>query len=186
MKNNNPKSDLPSKEDGIEVGTVNLAPRLSSAQYMNIVDANLETMRKEFGPCWTKVKKYGDTISNPALEIMTKSRRTFIMRWFDLLIADLEIIDCVAANNGFYRGHVPGVITKFAFDGRHVTPVVPSFEILIRGRPLHINPLADARQEALNLVEAGKASTLKYEMECYFRGKGYEVLEIKDEMGVSL
>ena len=78
------------------------------------------------------------------------------------------------------------MITKFTLDGRDSTPVLPSFAILIKGKPLKINPLADARQEALNLIDAGKAKTLKYEMECYFRGLGYEILEISEKMGVSL
>ena len=108
VKTNNPKSNIPSEDDGIEVGTINLAPRLSSAQYMNIVDANLETMSREFGPEWTNQKICGNTTSRIALDHMVNCRRQFIMHWYDLLSADLEIIDCVAQNNGFDRGHVPG------------------------------------------------------------------------------
>lgn len=93
VKTNNPKSNIPSEDDGIKIGTINLAPRLSSAQYMNIVDASFETMSKEYGPKWTNQKTYGATVSKIALENMVNCRRQFIMHWYDLLSADLEIIE---------------------------------------------------------------------------------------------
>ena len=183
----NPKKSLAPIDEGGPVEYIDLAPRMSSKQYMDLVDMNMEHMRKQFGPGWTKAKKFSDSYSNPLLA-MVESRRHFITEWFRLLEADLEIIDCVCKREGYDRQHLPGVITSIT-----ITLEGGKWGIclLIRGKPLQAIPKDDLKAEVQRLLsnEGDKKyryPELRQHIEYYLRGRGYEVLDVQETVEIEV
>lgn len=169
---------------------VDCVPKLSEAQYLDIFDMNMVCLRKEFGPGWTKTKKIGGAYADDSLRRAIDARYGFIKHWYELLEADLYILDHIARVRGYERAHLPGVVTSLVINipGWHL-----GLMIYFRGKPLQAIPKDDLKAEVERLVEKMKGETkpltaniedLKKEIEYYLRGQGYDTLDIEETITI--
>jgi len=175
-----------SSSEGKVLGYVDCTPRISPEQYLNILDMNMDCLRKEFGPGWTKTKKIGGVYADDQLHRAVDARHAFIKRWYELLEADLYLLDYIARVRGYDRHHLPGVVTSIS-----ITPPGKtwSISILMRGKPLQAIPRDELKAEVMRLFmseENYPIEEIKKNIEYYLRGQGYETLDIEETVTIEV
>jgi hypothetical protein len=168
------------------VGYVDCTPRLSPETYLDILDMNMTCLRKEFGPGWTRTKKIGGTYTDDQLHRAVDARYAFIKHWYDLLEADLHLLDHISKVRRYDRHHLPGVVISLRIAPKLAHPW--RISLLIKGKPLQAIPKDDLEAEVTRLFLDKKNSIedVKKQVEYYLRGQGYATLEVQEIINIEV
>ena len=171
---------------------VDCTPRLSDAQYLELLDMNMSCLKKEFWHDWTKTKKIGGSYADDSLHRAVDARYGFIKHWYQMLEADLYILDHICKVRGYDRAHLPGVVSCVVvnIEGWH-----RGLTIYFRGKPLQAIPRDELKDEIERLVGklkegkkplSGEIADLKKNIEYYLRGQGYDTLDIEETVTIEV
>lgn len=171
---------------GDRVGFIDLTPRLSPEQWMDLIEQNMKCLRKEFGPGWTKASKIGGVYAKDSLQKAVDARYAFISRWRKLLDADLYILDYICRTQDFPRFPLPGVVTEVIVKvGNSSSPI----RIVVIGKPFLAIPEDDLKAEIERIIEYEHGETddeIKKKVEYYLRGHDYETLDIEKTISMEV
>ena len=187
----NPKKSVPGPaEEGEIVSYVDCTPHLTPETYLELFDMNMSVLRKEFGPGWTKAQKIGGKFADDSLHRAVDARYGFIKHWYELLEADLHILDHIARVRGYDRQHLPGVVSCVVVN---IEGWYRGLVVYFRGKPLQAIPKDDLKAEIERLAGIYKEkpsknglADLKKNIEYYLRGRGYETLDIEETVTIEV
>lgn len=152
------------------ITTVDCTPKMSPERYLEIFNMNMACLRKEFGPGWTRTKKIDATDMQKAID----ARYAFIKPWYEMLEADLYLLDYIAQVKRYGRQHLPGEISMFEL--RH-----PKVHIDLVARGKSISPEFRARVKDIFAQGIIIYGFDKGEVTRHLRGflfdEGYEIVD---------